>query len=145
MSSWSPSTRESRRIGLRRGLSVIIIVLSASLASACAETPGPQRVRARDNALITSQELIGLNVGNAYDAVLQLRPMWLASRGRRSSRLPTEIVVAQNGSYFGPVSALRGFEIATIRQLRYLDSSQAGTLTGLGSRHVEGAIVVELR
>jgi hypothetical protein len=34
----------------------------------------------------------------------------------------------------------------TVRELRYMDGSQAGAfLSGLGSRHVEGAIIVVLR
>jgi hypothetical protein len=101
---------------------------------------------AKDPVLITAQELSRLNVNNAYDAVLQLRPNWLSSAGRRSSRLPTEIIVAHNNAYFGPISSLRTFEIEAVKELRYLDSAQAGAfLTGLGSRQVEAAIVVVVR
>ena len=100
----------------------------------------------KHDALITAQDLSRLNVSNAYDAVQQLRPMWLTSRGRQSNRLTTEIIVAQNGTYFGPISSLRGFQIESVREMRYLDGSQASAfLSGLGSRHVEGAIVVTLR
>ena len=130
--------------GRRRAM--LWAVLLAVTASACAELGGRRRMSARDQALITTQELERLNVNNAYDAVLQLRPTWLSSAGRRSSRLPTEIIVAQNNAYFGPISSLRTFEIESVRELRYLDSAQAGAfLTGLGSRHVEAAIVVVVR
>jgi hypothetical protein len=122
------------------------IVLAAVAASACGGLGGRRQISSRERALITTQELSALNVNNAYDAVLQLRPMWLSPAGRRSSRLPTEIVVAHNNAYFGPVSSLRTFEIEAIKELRYLDSAQAGAfLTGLGSRQVEGAIVVVVR
>jgi hypothetical protein len=131
--------RRCRRISF-----LLVLAIMAIAASACSR-PGSRLVRT-DSDRITAQELSRLNVSNAYDAVLQLRPLWLRSRGRRSYRLPTEIVVAQNGSYFGPVASLRQFQIEDVRELRYLDGPQAGALlSGLGSRHVEAAIVVELR
>ena len=130
----------------RRRKAVLWVIALAVTASACAELGGRRNMSARDQDLITSQELSRLNVNNAYDAVLQLRPTWLSSSGRRSSRLPTEIVVAQNNAYFGPISSLRTFEIESVRELRYMDSAQAGAfLSGLGSRHVEAAIVVVVR
>ena len=129
-----------------RHKAILWVILLAVTASACAELGGRRNMSARDQSLITSQELSRLNVNNAYDAVLQLRPTWLSSGGPRSSRLPTEIVVAQNNAYFGPVSSLRTFEIESVRELRYMDSAQAGAfLSGLGSRHVEAAIVVVVR
>ena len=130
----------------RRKAILWVVTLAALVASACAELGGRRAVAARDQALITAQELSRLNVSNAYDAVQQLRPMWLQSSGRRSSRVPTEIIVAQNNQYFGPVSSLRTFEIEAVRELRYMDSAQATAfVTGLGSRQVEGAIVVVVR
>jgi hypothetical protein len=36
-------------------------------------------------------------------------------------------------------------EADNIETIRWLDSAQAGQLPGLGSRHVEGAIVIETR
>jgi hypothetical protein len=125
-------------------LLVLATAISATLAGACAGSGGGLTSGGSDR--ITAQELRGLTVSNAYDAVAQLRPLWLRSRGRRSSRLPTEIIVAQNGSYFGPLSSLRQFQIEDVKELRYLDGPQAGAyLSGLGSRHVEGAIVIELQ
>lgn len=125
-------------------LVLLALAISAPVMGACAESRA--RFSGGDNTRITAQELMGLHVSNAYDAVSQLRPLWLRSRGRRSSRLPTEIVVAQNGSYFGPVSSLRQFQIEDVRELSYLDGPAAGAfLSGLGSRHVEGAILVRLR
>ena len=127
-----------------RWLVVLIFAAWALVAGACARSGG--RLTSVDNTRITAQELSRLHVNNAYDAVSQLRPLWLRSRGRRSYRLTTEIVVAQNGSYFGPLSSLRQFPISDVRGLHYLDGPQAGAfLSGLGSRHVEGAIVIELR
>jgi hypothetical protein len=106
--------------GSRRSRAIFwVIVLGALAASACAELGGRRRMPARDQDLITAQELNGVNVNNAYDAVLQLRPGWLSSAGRRSSRVPTEIIVAHNNAYFGPVSSLRTFEIEAVKELRY--------------------------
>jgi hypothetical protein len=135
----------SGRRGPGRPLLVVLAVATAAtLSGACAQSGG--RLTSAGSDRITAQELRGLTVSNAYDAVAQLRPLWLRSRGRRSSRLPTEIIVAQNGSYYGPLASLRQFQITDVRELRYLDGPQAGAfLSGLGSRHVEGAILIQLR
>jgi hypothetical protein len=115
------------------------------LAEAAANETAP--VAGRNGELISAEELDRVTVSNAYEAVLQLRPLWLHSRGRRSGRaLTTEIIVAQNGRYFGPVTTLRQFDLQAVKELRYMDGSEAGAFVqGLGSRHVEAAIIVVLR
>ena len=112
-------------------------------ATACGASSGTRTV-ARDNTVITAEELSRIAAPNAYEAVAQLRPLWLRPGARRSGRaLPTEIVVAQNSNYFGPVTSLRLFQMVNVRELRYMDSSTAGAfISGLGSRHVDGAIIV---
>jgi hypothetical protein len=151
----SISLTTQRLLG-RRAL-LVFALASAAGAAACAgrpadpgfgdETPSTAPVAGRDGQLLSEQELGAITVSNAYEAVLQLRPLWLHSRGRRSSRtLTTEIAVAQNGRYFGPVNTLRQFSMEAVKELRYMDGPQATAyLQGLGSRHVEAAIIVVLR
>ena len=93
--------------------------------------------------MISTQEVESAEVNNAYELIQRLRPMWLRSRGGRSTRLETEIVVYLNRSMLGDPEALRDIPIEIVRSVRVLDAAEAGRLPGLGSRHVERAILVE--
>lgn len=97
--------------------------------------------------LLTRDEIAAVNVSNLYDAVQRLRPRWLTSRGPRSlSGLSTDIVVFQDQSMLGDIEVLRQLAPDLAVQIRYLDGSTAtASLPGLGSRHVEGAIVIQTR
>jgi hypothetical protein len=99
----------------------------------------------RDRNVISPQEIQDAGVRNAYELVERLRPLWLQSRGDRSTHLETNIVVYQDDSMLGDVELLRGIPIELVRSVRSLDSAQAGRLPGLGGRHVERAIVVITR
>lgn len=107
-------------------------------------TPLP-RAGAPDRNFISEQEVRAAEVTNAYQLVERLRPLWLRSRGERSFRLSTEIVVYQDGVMLGDISVLEDIPIEIVRSLRMLDAPEAMRLPGLGSRHVERAIVVETR
>ena len=119
------------------GLSALLIFLNGC-------TPALQGPRG-ERDLITAQEIEGVAVSNAFELIERLRPLWLRSRGGRSTRLETEIVVYLNGSMFGGVDALNGIPIEIVDSVRVLDAAEAGRLPGLGSRHVERAILVEVR
>lgn len=94
---------------------------------------------------ITPAEIAAADVRTAYELVERLRPVWLRSRGERSLRLPTEIVVYQNETMLGGLESLRALPIEMVHSMRVLDSAEAGRLTGLGSRHVERVIMVVMR
>jgi len=128
---------------LRVPLALLTLLL---LAPACASTGSGEGGRGGSSNVITAEDLAQISVNNAYDAVVRLRPLWLQSRGNRSAvALRTEIIVAQNGAYFGGVESLREFRIEEVREIRYMDSATAGAfISGLGNRHVEGAIIVDL-
>jgi len=95
--------------------------------------------------LITAQEIETVSVSNAYELIERVRPLWLRSRGGRSTRLETEIVVYLNGSLLGGIEDLRAVPIEIVDSVRVLDAAEAGLLPGLGSRHVERAIMVVTR
>ncbi len=118
-----------------------LLALSYCLFGCSSATQGPRT----DRNLITHQEIEGSAVTNAYELVERLRPLWLRSRGGRSTRLETEIVVYLNGTALGGVDDLRGIPIEIVDSVRALDSAEAGRLPGLGSRHVERAILVVTR
>ena len=115
--------------------------LSVCLGACVAGTQGPGGER----DLITAQEIESVEVSNAYGLIQRLRPLWLRSRGGRSTRLETEIVVYVNESVLGGIDDLREIPIEIVESVRALDSAEAGRLPGVGSRHVERAIMVVTR
>ena len=118
-----------------------LLALSACLSGCSSATQGPRGER----DLITAEEVEGVAVSNAYELIERLRPLWLRSRGGRSTRLETEIVVYLDGSMLGGIDALNGIPIEMVGSVRALDAADAGRLPGLGSRHVERAIMVMSR
>jgi hypothetical protein len=115
----------------------------AVIAAACASGSSGST---RDADRISQEELDATLAANLYELVERERPRWLRGRSERSFRLETEIIVAIDGRFFGNVESLRQFGPGEVRELRYLDGPTAtATLTGIGSRHVEGAILLEMR
>ena len=97
---------------------------------------------ARDRNVISPEEIEAAEVRTAYELVERLRPLWLRSRGERSTHLTTEIVVYQDNTMLGDIENLRGIPIDLVGSVRSLDSAEAGRLAGLGSRHVERVIMI---
>jgi hypothetical protein len=119
-----------------------MLMLLLTLLAACASAS--ERSRSNTNVL-TREEMSSVDVSNVYEAVARLRPRWLQVRAQRSFNTETEIVVYLNQSYIGDPDVLRTFVVSNVVQLRYLDAATAqATLSGLGSRTIEGAIVVEV-
>lgn len=123
---------------------VSVALLAVLLLSACAATstgePRPQR------DLITADEIEAVNASNLYEVVERLRPRWLDIRARRSFNDVTELVVFQGQTYLGGPEILREFGKDAAYAIRYLDGSTASaTLPGMGTRQVEGAIVINPR
>lgn len=98
-----------------------------------------------DVNLISQEEITSIGAVDAFDVVERLRPRWLRVRMARSGHLDTEIVVFLDEANLGGPEMLRDIAAASIQEIRWLDSAQAGRLPGLGSRHIEGAIVVTSR
>jgi len=127
---------------MRRVLFPMLFLLVAA-AGGCAS--GGSGAAGTNRNVLTREEIATVRVANVYDAVERLRPRWLQIRAPRSLGGPTEIVVFMNRSYMGGPDVLRQFDPANITQLRYLDGSTAmATLTGLGGKVVEGAIIIEV-
>jgi hypothetical protein len=118
-----------------------------TVVAACASSPSDGTRRSSD--VITADEIASLTtVSTLYDVVSQLRPRWLTVRGGRSitGGIQTSIVVYQDQTYLGGPDVLRQFGPESVRSLQWLDGSRAAaTLPGLGTRHVDGAIVLKTR
>jgi hypothetical protein len=119
-----------------------LIALAGALG--CATASGGSGARGGGN-VITEQELVASNVGNAYEAVERLRPNFLRSRGPSSLRtdvtsLPTVYLGRQR---YGDASALRQIPINTITQIRFFTASEAAVSFGMD--HPNGVIEVTLK
>lgn len=120
----------------------VVLLLLVMLAGGCASTGGGT---ARDRNLITQEEIQQAQVRNALELIERVRPLWLQTRGERSTRLSTDIVVYQDAAMLGDTDLLRGIPIEIVLEVRALDSAEAGRLPGMSGRHVERAIVVVTR
>jgi hypothetical protein len=116
-----------------------------ALAALAACAPAATTAGGQNPNLLTRDDIMAVEVTNLYDVVQRLRPRWLTVRaGRSLSELRTEVVVFQNQTLLGGIDVLRQMQPDIAVRIRYLDGSTASaTLPGLGSRHVEGAIVIE--
>lgn len=114
----------------------------AAPADGSAQANQPRRRR----DLITADELATVQATNLYDAIQRLRPDWLrgtsiSSINNQSAR---QVVVYQDNVQLGTVEALRQVSPGYARAIRWMDGNEASnTLPGLGSRIVQGAIVIE--
>lgn len=120
---------------------VILLAAAVGVWGCSSLNQGP----GRDRNVISPEEIAASEARNAYELIQRLRPLWLQSRGDRSTRLETAIVVYQNDTMLGGVDTLENIPIEMVHSVRALDSAEAGRLAGLGSRHVERAIMILTR
>lgn len=109
---------------------ILIALLTLTACGPSLQTKGPHRLQ----NLITEEELQMTSAHNAYDAIKSLRPRMLRRRGD----LPS--VVYMNGARMGELSLLYNINVETIREIRYLNASEATVQYGTG--HAGGAILI---
>jgi hypothetical protein len=123
---------------------ILILAVAAVIAStACSALPrngGPS-----DPNMLLEDEIRASGGSNAYEVIVRMRPLWLRAGAPRSTRLDTVILVYYDGTRLGGVETLRDLSTESFRSMRVLDSATAGQLPGLGSRHVERAIMISYR
>lgn len=118
--------------------SLVPMAIIAVLCGCASGSPGVSPER----DLISREEVEAAQVTNAYQLIERLRPLWLRSRGERSVRLETLILVYQNQNLLGGIEQLHSIPIETVHSVRVLTAAEAGRLARLGSRHVERVIMV---
>jgi hypothetical protein len=84
---------------------LIVLGAVASLWGCSSFSHGPSR----DRTVISSEEIAASEARTAHELIQRLRPLWLQSRGDRSTRLETTILVYQNDVMLGGIETLRGF------------------------------------
>ena len=71
------------------------------------------------------------SAASLYDALLQLRPLWLNERGPQSFLYNPRVQVALDGQIVGDIANLRDFRAGDVEEARILDVAEAGTRYGL--------------
>lgn len=122
---------------------ILYVALLAALAGCASSGNGSRSLQSRN--VITAAEVQEINVTTVYEAIMQLRPHFLQSRGQTSIRDPSagEPVVYVNGVRYGSTSTLQGLRAMDVAEIRFLSASDATTRYGTG--HVGGVIEVRTR
>lgn len=125
----------------------LILLIEMALASAGCASPGVSGGNASRSAspgAVTGEELRQVSARNTYEALEQLRPIWLLPRPRSSLvfSLASRPVVYVSGIPHGPVSSLRGIEVNDVRRIDFMNAIDATTRYGTG--HSGGIILVDL-
>lgn len=121
----------------------LALLLTAGMVSACGmatSTAAPP-----DRELITSADLARADAQTAYEAVSELQPQWLTSRGPASltDATPTEAAVYVNGVEAGGIAYLRNIDVIGIAEIRYFPPGEASARFGMG--HPRGVIDVRMK
>ena len=119
------------------------LIASCLLLASCATVPLNRETGT--GPVITAGEIAKSNARTAYDAVVQLRPLFFQTRGANSILLPTASVpdVSVDDSPTGDISTLREIPAADVRDIRMLDRWEAGRR--FGGKHDAGTILVRIR
>jgi hypothetical protein len=126
-------------------LSVVGVWVLAALLVGCGATGEGARI---DMNRLTAEEIASVDVSTLYEVVQRLRPRWLEVRAPRGAfdGPETLIVVFMDRTYLGGVDELRRLGRETATSLEYMTGSRAqAQLSGIGGRHIEGAVIVHTR
>ncbi len=115
-------------------------VLMPLLLLACASMPRPSQPH--DRMVITGEELMGTHASTVYDAIRQLRPEFLNTRGRSSIMSPAADVprVFVDNMEMGDIEFLKSVNPSHVARVERLSPEQATTRWGTG--YIGGAILV---
>jgi hypothetical protein len=119
----------------------LLIVLIAFAAACAGTTSGGGQSGGRSD-LITAEEIAGSGARNAYEAVEQLRPQWLRSRGAVSTQdaVPQLPQAYLDNFQLADLERLRTIGAPEIREIRFIDGRSA--VNRYGADHGGGVIQV---
>lgn len=135
-------------------LSSVGTLLAGVWLAACASggAAAGARQAVRDPNVITEAELANENSPNVYDAILHLRPSMLRPRlSNATSSINADVTgsgaytlhVYLGNNLLGTVDDLRSVPVVTVKEIRYLNPSQA--MQRFGSTDPGGVILLTLR
>lgn len=117
-----------------------LVILASGCASGGSRTKG-----GGDLNKISGAELIAARsqgISNLEELINRIRPRWLQTDRIQSFYTESGILVYDGTDRVGGPEVLANYTIDLIKEVRWLNSAQAGTLPGAGSMHVEGAIMI---
>lgn len=128
-------------------MTLLVLCSSASACYRSPETSAPvpatnastaERVSAATSSTsstITAAEIQRTSASNLYDAIVQLRPAYFASRGSTSFNNEPEhaIVVIIDGRVRGGLAELRSIAVAITKSARRLSAADVYQLTGISA------------
>jgi hypothetical protein len=118
----------------------LVILLTLSVAAACASGTAGRSRPGRDQQTITADELRQSQGSDLLTTIQSLRPLWLHKRGPMSITAEGDILVYVDNMRFGTAPTLRSIDISVVESLQYLSAAQAQARFGIG--HPYGAILV---
>lgn len=130
--------RQSQRSGFA---SFSLLFLTA--ASGCASIQPPILDSQTDPFLIRFEELHATPYPSAYEAVEDLRPLWIRSRGRRAMGGPQDITVYLDQVRFGTIQSLMSVPTESVEAIEWVDPATA--TERWGKDHSAAAIEVHTR
>ncbi len=118
----------------RWGLALALVLLS------CATVP--QAPGGHDRTRLTAEELMGTHATTLWDAIQQLRPEYLRTRGVSSIRNPGADIprVFVDNLEMGDVQFLKSMHTGDVAEVQRLSAEQATTRWGTG--YVGGALLI---
>lgn len=127
----------------RRAARSLVVVLLWAAAAACATSSGGGS--SRSPSVLLADEIAGLQVVNAFQAVERARPQWLNARASPTPTNPdgAQPVVYIDGIRAGGLEELRRIRVQVVRRIEYVRASDA--TTQFGTNHGGGAILVTTR
>lgn len=112
---------------------VYVIGLAAILG--CASNPSEMGIPKSPSTLLTASDIVTAKAdnGSLYDAILRMRPNWLAAHGTMSSNPDSNpyATVFLDGQQYGSIDALRRIPAYHVASARYYDITQAGARFGI--------------
>jgi hypothetical protein len=118
-------------------LAIPVLLSFACTTARQLTTDAPEMTRSASVALINpmfinAAELRATGASNAYDAILQIRPAFFATRGGTSfiNEPPDAIVVIVDRRATGGVSELRNLSTAIIKSIKRLSAAEVFNMTG---------------
>ena len=119
-------------------------VLLAALLAACASASSPRASRPANRDVLAAAEIELSHAGTLHEAIQQLRPHFLFSRGRASMRAPNQRpVVIVNSVPQASLESLRAISARAVQYVRFLSAPDATTRFGTG--YMAGVIEVVLK
>ena len=119
-------------------MSVKYLYLAAVAAIiGCASAGTTYHATARTGNVLTAEDIAAnhADIETAYDAVVRLRPNWLAPHGVTSAQAGSadtqRALVFVDGQLYGDISSLRNIPAYHVQALHYYDVTEAGARFGI--------------